>query len=478
MITGFKNTQLDEAVVSAGDFTVRGGRHLLRYTGNRDRVSVPEGIVSIGTGAFRNDLKLTAVKLPESTETVERLAFAGCNNLRTVSVPETLADIHFRAFADCVSLVEFRSYRCSEKNFLRAAKARTYAGSCIFTEAFMNCTALKYADIPNFEKIDSRAFCGCESLSVINLPPTLKKIGSRAFFGCKNLRRIVLPSMLTDIESSAFDECSRLTYFDVNKNNPVYVSDNGLLCSRTSRAFNGTGRDLLAVPCGITGELILSDRINSTEEASFADCRLSKLVISGSVKRIGKKTFRNCSSLKEIYLYADTLKLIEKQAFSGCENACVFVCGSNGNIRYMLDLGSDPALRQNEWTEIHLKYPQVLLSRLTERKAKTGIVLSCLNYGSADTKETESQYKKYIAENADEAVRYAVDHGSMKYLEICISCGALRMNRIDEYIEYCAENEKTEFTAFFMNYKYKKSDHPAEKDDEYDIYGDLDLGDL
>ena len=56
--------------------------------------------------------------------------------------------------------------------------------------------------------IESIAFCGCESLTIIIIPNSLESIGECAFFGCTSLTSIVIPEGVKGIGARAFEGCA------------------------------------------------------------------------------------------------------------------------------------------------------------------------------------------------------------------------------------------------------------------------------
>lgn len=87
--------------------------------------------------------------------------------------------------------------------------------------AFYNCKNL--VSVPYFEKtmvasISRSAFCGCESLESITLPPTVETIAESAFSNCSSLTDITIPDSVTSIGIQAFCLCSSLTSVTIGNN--------------------------------------------------------------------------------------------------------------------------------------------------------------------------------------------------------------------------------------------------------------------
>lgn len=87
-----------------GALWAKGGERLLAYPGASGKVSLPEGLPTIGGGAFSGAEKMTELKLPTSLYWIESFAFEGCVGLTRIDVPEGVAVIERGAFDGCANL--------------------------------------------------------------------------------------------------------------------------------------------------------------------------------------------------------------------------------------------------------------------------------------------------------------------------------------------------------------------------------------
>ena len=69
-----------------------------QYSSSIQKVSIDEGISSIGYGAFAN-MRFTEIDLPQTLQKISALAFIG-SNLRTIDIPDTVNQIGSLAFDD------------------------------------------------------------------------------------------------------------------------------------------------------------------------------------------------------------------------------------------------------------------------------------------------------------------------------------------------------------------------------------------
>ena len=91
--------------MSSTDFIVVHGT-LISYIGNTEDVIIPEGVVKIGSGAFKSNNTLRALSFTGNTlKSIESGAFAHCSHLERVVLPEGLVQICDHAFYGCDSLM-------------------------------------------------------------------------------------------------------------------------------------------------------------------------------------------------------------------------------------------------------------------------------------------------------------------------------------------------------------------------------------
>lgn len=69
-----------------------------------EKVIIPEGITSIGYGAFRNSSSLREVTLPSTLVTIDELAFEGCSAIESIVIPDGVTTIAGSAFNKCSNL--------------------------------------------------------------------------------------------------------------------------------------------------------------------------------------------------------------------------------------------------------------------------------------------------------------------------------------------------------------------------------------
>ena len=82
------------------DFGKRPWEHVAR---NITSVSLPDGLTSIGGGAFQNCQSLTSITIPNGVTSIGGNSFENCYVLSSISIPNSVISIEDGAFQHCYS---------------------------------------------------------------------------------------------------------------------------------------------------------------------------------------------------------------------------------------------------------------------------------------------------------------------------------------------------------------------------------------
>ena len=178
--------------------------------------------IAIAEEAFKNCYKLEKLTLPSQLENIPYMAIAECVKLQSITIPATVTEIEDRAFENC-----------------RSIKSIIFEGA----EPAQG-PARHAANATSLWRIGSWAFYNCHQLQNLTIPEGVTEVGDAAFYGCTYLEDMVLPSTIQEIGDNGFALCAKLkkmhvkattpptiqakTFFDVNRQIPVYVPDNAV----------------------------------------------------------------------------------------------------------------------------------------------------------------------------------------------------------------------------------------------------------
>ena len=113
------------------------------YRSSIKKVTIEDGVTSIGDSAFIGCISLTSITIPDSVTSIGSEAFYYCTNLTSITIPDSVTSIGDYAFYECRSLTSI-----------------TIPDSVIIigSDAFLDCTSLASITIP-----DSVIFIGSEA---------------------------------------------------------------------------------------------------------------------------------------------------------------------------------------------------------------------------------------------------------------------------------------------------------------------------
>lgn len=237
-------------------------------------LDLPEGMESIGLGAFYNCEKMTELKLPESLTTLNNGAFAFCKGLTAVTLPNKI----------------------------------TFIGALAFEE----CTGLTSITIPeNVTEIRNQAFYYCTALTMVELPKALQTVGDNAFYETK----------LQDVYYAGTEEDWDKIAIGL-KNEPL--TNANLHCMGAVVVISGTCGGALTWKLDSKGTLTISGTGAMTDYTKSGVAPWNKdyeeirfVVIENGVTTIGEYAFENCTLLESVAI-SDSVEKIGKYAFSGC----------------------------------------------------------------------------------------------------------------------------------------------------------------
>jgi uncharacterized repeat protein (TIGR02543 family) len=183
-------------------------------------------------------------------------------------------------------------------------------------------TSVSMESATHLQSIGGQAFCTCNKLSSVTLPPSLQTIGKQAFINCSSLNTVTFSpsSTLLTIDDYAFYSCTGLTSIQL----PASLQTIG------TAAFYGSGLTSMALPDSVTKvgdsafylcsnltSVKLSTKLAEIPQLAFQQTGLTSVVIPKGVTEIDFNAFNSCAALETVSL-PSTLDTIGDDAFCGC----------------------------------------------------------------------------------------------------------------------------------------------------------------
>lgn len=480
---------------------------LVKYRGHKNKVKIPNGVVSIGKEAFiyshclesvviPNSVKsieedafaycekLTSVSIPDSVTSVEKEAFWACKNLTDVTIGDGLASIGERAFCNCdiknisigkalttlYSNIFFNSvnikidpenkYFYAKNNIIYSKDgkilllcARRKEGEVIIPngveiigeDAFHNCGRVTSIHMPNsVTSIEKRAFGSCNRLASINISDNVKKIGDSAFFKCEKLVSIKIPSSVTSIGEGVFGYCEGLKEIIIGDN--ISIGEAAFYeCSRLAddKRFVIINNILYGY-FGTDKEVIIPEGVKCIGRRAFLNNYSMKfLTIPSSVTSIRDWAFFGCSQLRSVDI-PDGLKDIPDNAFMDCRRL------KNLPIHgYIID-GS-----KCDWKKMDTVHPSELglmidnkdYSMKIDRTFKFQIIVQIF------LKDKQPEAEAYIRKNILNLMNYFIDINDYDTVKALFESGKFVTKRnIDKFVERAKSHGNRQINEYIKNY--------------------------
>lgn len=326
----------NQFVVSDFALYTRDKKKLISYFGKTSKVTIPEGVETIGSKAFVENEDLREIVLPESLCDIEDSAFEYCLNLSHISLPKNVTQISDQCFYGCESLEEVAIFGEVKK---------------IGKEAFEGCN-IKELSLPKFlTEIDDNAFNSNINLEIINLPANVRRIGKSSFAFC-SIKKVYLNDRLEEIGDLCFYDCpiesivipSSVKSIGVNpfigttaiecEENCAYVAENGLLydkhgggvISHYSESEVALYPPIKHINCfafynSIATDIFMGSNIVEVSSWAFFNAYKLERVIwrKSKITEVPQGCFGNCVKIDKISI-PSCVKVVQKGSFFDCSN--------------------------------------------------------------------------------------------------------------------------------------------------------------
>lgn len=341
------------------------------------KVTLPEGLKTIGQRAFEFFAAMTSVNIPDSVEVIGYAAFKDCKELRSITIPDGVRTIGAEAFRGCGKLAfpklpsalerieAYAFYSCTKAGKVTLPASVRYIGEMAFGNCRINGLTLN----EGIEEIGDYAFTG-HNLQEIVFPASLQKIGNAAFVpeAAKTLKKVTFNGISTEPGIGVFGyddgyaayrqkmrkENSGTKAEEYDKKDPANWTDYyrathyfsaetlTITCYPGSKAdqayqFNvkkkylESDREAVTAPSDrvlqaglytnddLVYELVIPEGVEEIADSAFAGlATLNRITLPTTLMKIGAHAFEDCIGLKEVVIQAKEMTEIGEAAFKGC----------------------------------------------------------------------------------------------------------------------------------------------------------------
>lgn len=252
------------------------------------KIVIPDGIVSVGSFAFRDCKQVSEIVFPESLKEIESNAFFGCS-LKNVTLPSELESIGYLAFPILYPKLKI-SFPASVKNFspvngiiplgLENNENFTICDNFLLTSDKKTLldyigTPIKELILPDYVETIAPDACNAdfEDLKKLTLGASLKKICKRAFSDTKITSLKITPA-LEEIEEDAFD-FSNFSSVSIDKKNRSFFTDKNALY----KILDGGKMELITCFRKKIEEYTVAENTVTIRDGAFDNCSLLKKLI-------------------------------------------------------------------------------------------------------------------------------------------------------------------------------------------------------
>lgn len=284
-------------------------------------------------GTFEGCISLQSVTIGNSVTKIGQDCFAG-TALQTVTIPENVIEVAAGAFKNCGKL-----------NKVIIGDGVKTVGEA----AFENCDSLTDITIgKGVSSLGTYVFWDCDALKSISIPSNVTDLGAGAFYHCGSLEKVVLGNGVKDLKTSGsayndnwgtdnsycegtFEGCVKLSEIVIGSGVKTIGQD----------CFAGTAFEKIIIPdnvvtvsagafknCMALASVEIGNGVTSLGEAVFENCdALKDVKIGKGVVTVGTYAFWDCDGLVDIYLPSN-ITTLGAGAFFHCSNLETVVIGN------------------------------------------------------------------------------------------------------------------------------------------------------
>jgi len=292
-LTSFSVDSNNPVYSSAGGVLFdKSGKTLVEYPpGLSGNYAIPASVTTIGESAFSACYFVSTVTFPVGLTNIGPQAFAFCFALTNVTIPANVSVIGPDVFMNCTNLPAIdvdsgNPYFASVGGVLFDKNETTLLD-------FPTGLRGSYAVPSGVTTLGTSCFVLCAALTNITIPTSVTTIENSAFGDCTGLNSLTLGAGVSFIDTTAFGGCANLTAINVDPANADFSSFNGVV-------YNKQQTILEQFPPGFTGGYTIPNTVTSVADDAAEGCKLTDLIVPGSVTSIGEVSFQGCGNLTNV----------------------------------------------------------------------------------------------------------------------------------------------------------------------------------
>ena len=294
-------------------------------------VIIPDGVPAIAEWAFAGCCGITSVRLPESVLSIGEGAFVA-PDLLSVSVPSGIMSIGSHVFGNklryniyCGCLYvgnESDPYLILVGTGNVTHKSLKIHENCrlILPDALNGCKSETITIPDKVRFIGPKAFADCSNIRIVVLPEGLKRIADGTFSSCSRLHSIVIPRSVKKIGNFVFENTpltailyqgTREEWERIKKNerwDGCYASweEKGIegkyvvYCSDDADAFSISEKRLVRY-LGKEDRVMIPPFVTYIGEEAFLQSKVKGIGLPLALERIEKRALCFCTELKDVY---------------------------------------------------------------------------------------------------------------------------------------------------------------------------------
>lgn len=332
LITGCNGTTIPNSVTIIEQEAFKG------FTGLTTLI-IPDGVTTIKSDALQDCSGLTYVYLGKGLVNVPECLFEGCYNLKTIEINSNALVSRQQTDNENGNMtsIQWMLGNSSVEEIILGEDV-TSIGDNAFSGCVMH--SIKMSD--SVTRIGDYAFNVCSELTSIELSNNLEYIGKWAFTTCERLPSITIPESVKCIDLIAFYWCNRLTKVEINSNEVVARENEQFYTLRS--CFGPQVKEF------VFGENVKKIAWIACSESE----KLTTVTISSNLTCIDDSAFHKCTSLTDMYCYAEQVPEMGKDIFvdSNYRNATLHVPASSveayRNAEQWKDFGNIVALTDED----------------------------------------------------------------------------------------------------------------------------------